>query len=144
MADVEVLAGERHVDVRGSVRSLNGFRFPGVRRMYVIQHPETSIVRGWNGHQFERKWFYCMAGAFTLALVKLDDMEHPSAALVPEIHHLTAERSELICVPAGYASAMRAETPDAVLMVLSDKTLEESVADSYRYDAHNWVNWEAV
>lgn len=144
MPEVELLAGERHADARGSVWSLNSFLFPGVRRMYVIEHPDTSIVRGWNGHQFERKWFYCMSGAFTLALVKLDDVHNPSPDLVPEIYHLAEGRSELVCVPAGYASAMRAETPNAVLAVFSDKTLEESVADSYRYDASKWVDWRAL
>ena len=51
------------------------------------------------------------------------------------------ERSQLVCVPAGYANCLKAQTDGAVMLVLSDKTLDEALGDSWRYDASMWVDW---
>ena len=80
MIRVEVIDGEIFTDERGSISSVNGFDAEDIRRFYLIQHPDTSVIRGWNAHKFERKWFYCIKGAFTLALVKIDRWDNPSAA----------------------------------------------------------------
>ena len=121
---------------------MNDFRFDGVERYYFIHHPDTSVIRGWHGHQFEKKWFYCVKGSFTLALVEIDDWEHPSPDLVPEIFHLTERESRIVCVPEGYANCLKAGEPDSVLLVFSGKILEEALKDSWRYDPHDWVDWE--
>lgn len=139
MAKTELLAGEIFKDARGQISSLNHFHFEGVKRMYVLHHPDTAVIRGWNGHQFERKWFYCMKGAFEVRLVEVDNWTAPSPTLTAACHHLTSAQSQLLCVPAGYANRIQALTPDSILMVLSDKTLEESAADSYRFDASLWA-----
>ena len=142
MAKTELLPGEIFKDARGQIASLNNFHFDGVKRMYVLHHPDTHVIRGWNGHQFERKWFYCMKGAFEVRLVAIDNWTAPSPTLTAERHQLTSETSQLLCVPAGYANRIQALTPDSILMVLSDKTLEESAADSYRFDATLWATEE--
>lgn len=144
MDTIKLLAGEVFKDARGQISSLNNFYFEGVKRMYILHHPDTETRRGWNGHQFERKWFYCAKGAFELSVVTIDNWESPSPALKPEVHHLTSEASALLCVPAGCASLIRATTPDSILMVLSDKTLAESVADSYRFDINLWTHQEVT
>lgn len=118
----------------GSISSVNGFDAEDIRRFYLIQHPDTSVIRGWNAHKFERKWFYCIKGAFTLALVKIDRWDNPSDNLEPEIFYLSAGKSRIIAAPAGYASCMRADLPDSILMVLSDKTIAESAQDSWKFD----------
>lgn len=133
---VKIVEGEIFKDVRGRIASLNDFSFDGVKRVYFIHHPDTSIVRGWHGHKLEKKFFYCVKGKFTIGLVKIDNWETPSRDLVPEVITLCEEKSRIICVPAGYASRIKAEIEDSALMVLSDKTLEEAMAlqDSYRFD----------
>ena len=86
MAKIKVVEGEIYRDERGQISSLNAFRFSGVERCYFIHHPDTSVVRGWHGHQFEKKWFYCVKGSFTVALVEVDNWENPSPDLDPVLH----------------------------------------------------------
>lgn len=139
--DIELIEGEIFDDHRGRISSLNNFHFEGVKRMYVISHPDTETVRAWHGHRFERKWFWCLKGSFTLAFVRVDDWEHPSADLEPEIFSVDEEKSRLICIPPGYANGLKAGEPDSRIAVFSDKILEDALLDSWRYDRSMWVDW---
>lgn len=141
MADVKVIEGEIFRDQRGQISSLNAFRFPGVERFYFIHHPDTSVIRGWHGHQHEKKWFYCVKGAFTVGLVEIDDWENPSPDLKVQKYHLTEQESRIICVPEGYANCIKASVPGSILLVFSGKTLPEAYSDSWRYDSKLWITW---
>lgn len=141
MSEIRILDGEIFEDYRGRITSLNDFRFPRVERFYVIHHTDRNIVRGWHGHKFEKKWFYCVKGGFTMAFVKPDDWKNPSHDLVAEIFHLRDDRSEIVCVPEGYANCLKATEQDSVLLVFSGKILEEALGDSWRYDSSMWVDW---
>ena len=141
MADVKVIDGEIFRDQRGQISSLNAFRFPGVERFYFIHHPDTSVIRGWHGHQHEKKWFYCVKGAFTIGLVEIDDWENPSPELKAQKYHLTEQESRIICVPEGYANCIKASIPGSILLVFSGKTLPEAYSDSWRYDNKLWITW---
>lgn len=142
MSKITVIDGEIFRDYRGQISSLNSFHFEGVRRCYFIHHPDASIIRGWHAHRHERKWFYCLKGRFSAALVKIDDWDNPSPDLEAEIYHLDEKKSRLVCVPAGYANCLKAWDKDSIMLVLSDKILEEAVNDSWRYDKSMWVDWE--
>ena len=141
MADVNVIDGEIFRDQRGQISSLNAFRFPGVERFYFIHHPDTSVIRGWHGHQHEKKWFYCVKGAFTIGLVEIDDWDKPSSDLKAQKYHLTEQESRIICVPEGYANCIKASIPGSILLVFSGKTLPEAYSDSWRYDSKLWITW---
>ena len=141
MADVKIIDGEIFRDQRGQISSLNAFRFPGVERFYFIHHPDTSVLRGWHAHQHEKKWFYCVKGAFTVGLVEIDDWENPSPNLKAQKYHLTEQESKIICVPEGYANCIKASIPDSILLVFSGKTLPEAYSDSWRYDSKLWITW---
>ena len=142
MADVKVIDGEIFRDQRGQISSLNAFRFPGVERFYFIHHPDTSVIRGWHGHQHEKKWFYCVKGAFTVGLVEIDNWENPSPDLKAQKYHLTEQESKIICVPEGYANCIKASIPGSILLVFSGKTLPEAYTDSWRYDNKLWTTWD--
>ncbi len=141
MSEVKIIQGEIFTDHRGKISSLNDFRFGDVQRFYFIHHPDKSVVRGWHGHQFEKKWFYCVKGSFTVALVKPNDWENPSENLKAEIIQLTESDSKIIYVPEGYANCIKASVDNSVLMVFSGKTLPEAYSDSWRYDSNLWVDW---
>ena len=141
MADVKVIDGEIFRDQRGQISSLNAFRFSGVERFYFIHHPDTSVIRGWHGHQHEKKWFYCVKGAFTIGLVEIDNWENPSPELKAQKYHLTEQESRIICVPEGYANCIKASIPGSILLVFSGKTLPEAYSDSWRYDSKLWITW---
>ena len=140
MADekVTLIQGEVFTDHRGRITSLNAFRFPGVERVYFIHHSNADVVRGWHGHQFERKWFYCVKGSFRMGFVRPDNWEHPSADLEPEFFELDEHNSQIICVPPGYANCLKADQPGSMLMVLSGATYPECLADSWRYPTSMW------
>ncbi|MBP5318510.1 MAG: dTDP-6-deoxy-3,4-keto-hexulose isomerase [Paludibacteraceae bacterium] len=138
MEEVTLIAGELFTDHRGTVASLNRFLFDEVRRCYFLRHPDCTVKRGWNGHRYERKWFYPLRGEFEIELVRIDDWEHPSADLPVQCHRLSDTRSEILCVPGGFASCIRATQPDSILMVGSDKTLDESVSDSWKFPIGMW------
>ena len=142
MTDVKIIDGEIFRDQRGQISSLNQFVFQGIERFYVIHHPDVSVKRGWHGHKHEKKWFYCIKGAFTLAFVKIDNWEDPSPDLKPEIFHLSEAKSQIVCVPEGHANWIKASSPDSILLVFSGKRLPEAYADSYRYDASWWIKPE--
>lgn len=112
-----------------------------MRRGYFIHHPNVDIIRGWHGHQYEKKWFSCIKGEFILGLVKIDDWNAPSSNLIPQIYKLSEKKSQIVCVPEGYANILKATISGSVMMVLSGKVLEEALTDSWRYDKNLWINW---
>ncbi|MCM1483855.1 MAG: WxcM-like domain-containing protein [Muribaculaceae bacterium] len=139
--EVKVIEGEVFTDHRGRITSVNGFHLEGARRMYFIHHPDVEVVRGWHGHRWERKWFYCVKGTFELAVVKIDDWHRPSAHLKPQIFRLSEQESRIVCVPPGYANCMRTDTAHSVMMVLSGEVLPDAYADSWRYPPTLWTDW---
>lgn len=141
MLKPELIEGEIFRDMRGRIASLNTFHFDDVKRMYVVHHPDVDVVRGWNGHRFERKWIFCSTGAFRVSLVEIDDWVAPSKDLQPYFFDLNENISALLCVPAGYANCFKATQPNSTLVIFSDKTVDESLADSYRFDKDTWFQW---
>lgn len=141
MSEIKVIKGEVFQDYRGVITSLNDFVFDGVERVYFIHHTDKSVIRGWHAHKFEKKWFYCVKGSFTVALVKVDDWDNPSKDLQPEIFNLSESESNIVAVPEGYANCIKATSDTATLMVFSGKRLPEAYNDSWRYDSSLWVDW---
>ncbi len=78
-----IIKGGNFTDHRGSMRFVNDFRFEDIKRFYFIKHPETSVIRAWQGHQFEKKYFYPISGRVVVALVKIYDFENPSKDFIP-------------------------------------------------------------
>lgn len=141
---IQVIAGEFFEDKRGIITSVNDFLFEGIERFYVIKHDSSQVVRGWHGHQYERKWFYCLKGSFKMAFVKIDNWDNPGRELVPEVYRIDERKSEVICVPEGYANCLQALTEDAQLLVFSGKRYPECLSDSWRYDVDYWGKWDEL
>ena len=139
-----IIKGATFSDNRGSMRFVNDFRFGDVKRFYFIKHPETSGIRAWQGHQFEKKYFYPITGSFVVAWVKIDDFNNPSDNLIPEYYILTASNSEIISIPKGYANGLKALEPNSELMIFSDMNLEESVNEKIRFKSEKWFDWQKL
>lgn len=142
MSEIKIINGGIFTDYRGRISHVNDLDMHEIERFYVIHHPDINIVRAWHAHQHEKKWFYVIKGSFTAAFVKIDNWEHPSPDLKPEIFHLTADKSQILYIPEGYANGFQAEEPDSILLVFSNKILSEAVKDSWRYDKNLWMNWD--
>lgn len=143
MEGINVIEGGVATDERGCLTHFNALDMSEVQRCFFLNHPDVDVVRAWSAHRCEKKWFTVVKGAFTLALVKIDNWEAPSPDLVPEIFHLSAEEPKVICVPEGYANGMKAEEPGSTMMVLSNKSMKEAVDadDDWRYDKELWMKW---
>lgn len=140
----KLITGGFHEDARGKVAFVNDFNLAPVKRFYLITHPDTDIVRAWQGHKIECKWFYCTKGCFEIKVVKIDDWANPSKELVIESYLLTATKSQVLAVSEGCATGIRALEIGASLMVFSDKTLDEAKNDDYRFDKDYWFNWKTL
>lgn len=141
MLEIKFVQGGIFTDARGRISHVNNFDMSEVARFYLIHHDDTSVVRAWHAHQHEKKWFYVVKGSFTGAFVKIDDWEHPFPDLQPEIFRLTAMDSRVLYIPEGYANGFKANEPNSILLVYSNKILSEAVNDSWRYDKDMWVDW---
>jgi dTDP-4-dehydrorhamnose 3,5-epimerase len=139
-----IIKGGTFSDDRGSMRFVNDFHFNDVRRFYIIKHPNIDFIRAWQGHQFEKKYFYPIAGSFVIAWVKIDDFENPSQNLVPEYIFLSSKKSEILSVPKGYANGLKALEPNSEILVFSDMYLDDSLGENIRYPSGWWMDWEKI
>ena len=71
-----------------------------------------------------------------------DNWDEPSDNLPSEIYKLDDSKSQVICVPSGYANCLRAIKEDSIMLVMSDKTLSEAKQDSWRYNSNLWIDWK--
>lgn len=141
---MEVFKGQVFEDARGKLIAFNDFSMEKVRRMYQIYHPDTSIVRAWQGHMLESKWFYVTEGAFVVAYLALDDFTNPSKQLSASYHRISADDKIVLSVPCGFANGFKAILPNSKILVFSDLSLEEAKDDNFKFDFDNWLDWNSL
>lgn len=139
---MQLFKGGQFTDHRGTIRHVNEFDFTGVKRFYTIYHKDTETIRAWQGHKVESKYFYVIKGSFRVNWIKIDNWQNPSMNTIPKSIVLSEKESQLIKIERGYANGFKALEPDSIIMVFSDKSLEQSLADSYRWVADYFVNAE--
>lgn len=140
--EYDLIAGNIFKDERGSLAFLNEFSLKSIVRFYEITPENTSIIRAWQGHKKESKWFYCTQGAFEIKLIKLDDFENPSNNLQIHTIQLDDNSPRVLKVPGGYVNGFKSLKINSKLMVFSDFDLEASKNDDYRYEQNKWLkNW---
>lgn len=137
-----IIKGGTFSDMRGTLKFVNEFNFDGVKRFYLIKHPDASVVRAWQGHQFEKKYFFPISGSFVIAWVKIDNFRNPSVNLTSNYHVLSESISEIIYLPEGYANGIKALAPNSEIMVFSSMDLNESMNEKIRYPENWWFDWE--
>ncbi len=137
-----LIQGGIHSDERGALAFVNSFGMEAVRRFYLIRHSDTRVIRAWQGHRTEEKWFFPVSGSFLVAAVCPDDWENPSKDLPVERFVLSASNPQVLHFPAGLANGFRALAPDSVLTVFSSLSLTESGLDDVRFPAHYWFNFD--
>lgn len=141
MSEIKIIEGGISVDNRGQISHVNSLDMKEIERFYIIHQNDPAIIRAWHAHQFEKKWFHVIKGSFTMAFVKVDNWENPSPELKPEIFQLSAAESKILHIPEGYANGIKANEPDSLLLVYSNKILSVAVNDSWRYNKEMWVDW---
>lgn len=137
-----LLRAGRHRDERGILSFFNDLSLTPVQRMYWIDQKKTDVIRAWQAHRVEQKWFMAAAGKFLVAVVQPDDWKNPSRKLPVTTFILEADEPAVLHIPGGYANGFRALTPDSRLLVFSDAGMEESKADDFRFDKDLWFDWK--
>lgn len=129
---IGLIKGSVYKDERGTLTYNNDFDASAVKRIYTIENNSTEFTRGWQGHKIERRWFVCIKGSFKIAVIKLDDFEHPSKDLIPHYFILGSKSLDFLNVECGCVTAIRAIEKESRLLILSDYALGE-IDDEYRY-----------
>jgi len=138
------IPGKSHVDYRGTVSFVNDFHLDQVKRFYTIDHDDINIIRAWQGHKREQKWFCVVSGSFKVVAVCPDDWENPSACLSLMDFVVTARFIGVLYIPGGYANGFKALEPGSKIIVFSDFSVEQSSNDNYRFDQSLWYNWNEI
>jgi len=141
MKKVSVISGDHFTDARGTVSFVNAFRFPDIKRFYTIHHPDTDIIRAWQGHKIESKYFYVTQGSFLIAYVLIDSWDNPSESLLAQTIVLDAEQPAILCIPPGYANGIKALAANATLLSFSDLDIDAAKTDNWRFDQNLWLDW---
>jgi len=139
-----IIKGSQHVDSRGTVSFINDFDMSTIKRMYTIYHPDRAMVRAWQGHRIESKYFKCIQGRFLVAVVAIDNWTTPSGNNTPKYYVLDASKTEILFIPNGYANGFKSLETDSQLLVFSNTDLDSSKNDQYRFDEHLWVDWTDI
>ena len=144
MNEAKIISGGIHIDQRGKLGYVNDFDLSPVKRFYHITHPNTDVIRAWQGHQIEVKWFTCIKGSFRVNLIKIENWKNPSSQLRSDEFILTESKSQVLHIPGGYVNGFQALENDSTLLVFSDKTVAESTGDDFRFDASYWKVFEKI
>ena len=68
--EIKLIVGGIHTDKRGRLEFFNNFDMSLVKRIYFIKHFNVNVIRAWQGHKIESRWFKCIKGEFKIKLVK--------------------------------------------------------------------------
>ena len=137
-----IFSGDVSCDERGEVYFCNDFNFYGIKRFYILKNHNKNFVRAWHGHKQESKFITLVQGAAKISYVKIDNWENPSKNLKPQSVILTAKKPKILHIDKGYVNGSQTLTDDAKILIFSDKTLDESKKDDFRFPFDYWNCWE--
>ena len=139
----KILTGGNFTDERGKLDFFNNFNVTPIKRIYFTTHFEVDIVRAWQGHVFESRWFICVEGSFSVKLVEIDDWENPSDDLPVHEYELSENKQEFLYILNGYANGFKSLKANSKLLIMSDYMLNEIENDQKRFDQNKWTKWSS-
>jgi dTDP-4-dehydrorhamnose 3,5-epimerase len=128
----ELLLASAFHDQRGLLYAWSAFDLKPIVRVYTIEPANTNILRAWQGHFKERKWFYAASGSFEVQTIPIDPSGKPDTDQRYK-WMLNAADSPVLAIPGGFLNGFRALEESSRLMVFSDLDLEASKADDIRF-----------
>lgn len=137
-----LITGGKHIDERGCIKFINDFDMSAVKRLYFTEHFTTDVIRAWQAHIVEKRWFLCVEGEFLIKLVKIDDFENPSENLRVFKYYLESKTPQILYIPEGYANGFQAKKENSKLMIFADYALGVNPDDQIRYDKNKWSSWK--
>jgi len=119
-------------DQRGVLNAWTALDLKSIVRMYAIEPASTDIIRAWQGHFKECKWFYAASGSFEVQTMPIDPSGKPDSGQ-RQNWMLSAAESAVLAIPGGFLNGFRALEESSRLLVFSDFDLEASNADDIRF-----------
>ena len=134
-----IITGLSHSDTRGTLRFNNTFDATNIKRFYIIENKSTEMIRGWQGHRIEQRWFSGLQGSFKIELIEIDNWESPSPNLSAEKFIINSNALDVLHVPSGFVSSIKSLEEGSKLLVMSDYLLGE-INDEYRFNFDYFKN----
>ena len=122
---MKIIEGSTFQDNRGYIRFINDFDLEKVRRMHLIK-PELNVIRAWQGHKKETKWFYVLSGSFQVQTINMLDLNNRQNII------LRSNENKVLNIEHGNYNGFLALEESSELLVFSDQTFEESKEDDFR------------
>lgn len=135
----KVIEGGCFEDERGIVFFNNSFDMTIIKRSYLLK-PAFNVVRAWNLHEKEKKWFRIIQGKVLVKCVKLDSFKSPSKSL-STLSFCLEKTQDILFVPEFHANGLQALTNDCIIAIYSNLSLEESQLDITRIEQNYWGKW---
>ncbi|MFD0931596.1 sugar epimerase [Psychroflexus salinarum] len=135
----KLIKGGHHGDKRGEIHYNNEFDASDIKRIYTIENVDTSLIRAWQGHSIEKRWFTATQGAFQIKLIQIDNWEKPDPASKPLLFELNNGSLDVLSVPPGFVSSIQALEKDSKLLVMSDYLLGK-ISDEHRFDKNYFTS----
>ncbi|WP_324721860.1 sugar epimerase [Salinimicrobium sp. HB62] len=99
----------------------------------MTENVDISFIRGWQGHKIEQRWFSAVNGCFKIELRKIDSNGEISEGSELRTFILHSEKLDVLHVPAGYVSAIKAQEENSKLLAMADHFTNE-VQDEVRWE----------
>ena len=125
----KLILGVIHKEYKRLLMYNNDFDASDVRRMYLIENLDTSLVNAWQRHKIEQRWF---------TAVKKDSWNNATSSLSPNTYILDSKNLNVLHIPSGYISCIQSTSLNAKLLVLSNYLLDDA-NDEYRYESNYFV-----
>ena len=91
-----LIVGGTFQDERGTMRFFNSLDMGEIIRFYEIAPANQDIIRAWQGHRYEKKWFYCLSGSFVVNIIEINDFNSPSKNLIPVRMELDSSNPKML------------------------------------------------
>ncbi len=134
----KIIEGGVYSDERGMVRFVNEFDMSQVKRMYHIIHADEDLIRGWQGHLKESKWFCCVRGSWCINVISFQNGTISTKEAIRQEFSLDSNESKILYVPGGNITGFKALEKHSGIIVYSDMSVRESKEDDYRFDLLKW------
>lgn len=132
---VRIINGDSYKDERGILYFNNDFNLDKIKRTYSIFHSDTTIIRAWQVHDLEHKYFKCIRGKFLLTWKKIGDNS------IVEKKYLKEHDNVIVSIPCGYANGLKAKEENSEILIFSNLSLEESMKDRKTIKKELWFDW---
>jgi len=136
----QLITGNIHKDSRGTIAFCNDFNFSEIKRFYFISPESPQSIRAWQGHRFEKRFFYVSQGAFKVNMIFPDNWSKPRKNLSAITFDLTASKSQILIIPEGYINGFRALENNSQLLIFATSSIDETMKDDYRWEMDYFEN----